>query len=139
MSQKRNFRNWLIIILLCQVGFWGLAICKLVEIIFFENEKDMISHPVGSGFIYVFGVSFVFSLIVLVPFQVLIVERKDRKNRPKEKMRFADLLLLPFGAANPNAELPKWIAIPIKLLLFLLLAAILIPLIIAGIVKLFSG
>ncbi|MGA1979001.1 MAG: hypothetical protein ABSG99_00325 [Sedimentisphaerales bacterium] len=59
--------------------------------------------------------------IVLFPIEIFVFERKRRKGLSLPKLTIKDLIGLPFGAANPNAEIPMWIKIPVLSFLFLLL------------------
>ena len=66
--------------------------------------------------------------MVLTPIQVLYFDRKARKGRPLQKMKMSDVIGLPFGIANPDAEVPKWIKIPVLLIMYMLLTFLLLGL-----------
>jgi hypothetical protein len=57
-------------------------------------------------------------LLVLFPIQVLYFDRKERKNKPPELVTLDDVAGLHSGEFNPNAQLPKWISIPVKIVLW---------------------
>ena len=57
---------------------------------------------------------------VIASYEILVSERKERKGQALPKLTIGDLIGLPFGAANPNDEIPKWIKVPILSILFLL-------------------
>ena len=109
----------------------GLGLCKLVELLFFENGRDMMQHPWWSSAIYVLAAIFVMTLLVAVPIEILVVGKMARRKNPPDKLTLADIAGIPFGAYNPNAEVPKWIAYPVLALFWLLLGALALGMVLA--------
>ena len=105
--------------------------CKLVELLFFENTREMMRHPWWSYAIYVLAAVFTGTLLVAVPIEVLVVGKMARRKKPPEKLTPADVAGIPFGAYNPNAEVPKWIAYPVLALFWLLIAALALGMVMA--------
>ncbi len=71
-----------------------------------------------------------------------LIQRKERKGKKLKKFAFDDLIGLPFGAANPDAEVSRWIKYPILIFLFLLigiLAIAVLGLSITYLIKLFQA
>lgn len=95
-------------------GSCGMLVCYFIgKILGIELSSDSPS-PLFFAVLF-FSTIMIIGLLVLLPIQVLYFERKARKNKPPEKMTVGDVISLPFGASNPNAELPKWISIPVKI------------------------
>lgn len=126
MSKESNRTHRLIIILLLSFSFLGLALCRIIELRFLGSEQQIMKHPFWSKVMIFFVIVWCVSLAVLVPIQILVCERKERKGQPLAKLTIKDLIGLPFHAANPNAEVPKWIKIPVLSFLFLLLSILVI-------------
>lgn len=130
MSDSSSSRTrWLIYGFAIVLSFLGLGSCKLVELLMFDNGRDMMRHPLWSWMIYVFTAVFVTTLLVAVPVEILVVGKKARRKKPPEKLTLADIAGIPFGAYNPNAEVSKWIAYPILALFWFLLATLALGLI----------
>jgi uncharacterized membrane protein len=121
MSRDSNRTHWLIITFLLLFSFLGLVLCRIIELFFLGGERQIMKHPFWSKAVIVFGIVWCVSLAVLVPIQILVFDRKERRDRTLQKLTIRDLFCLPFGAANPNAKIPKWIKIPVLSILFLLL------------------
>jgi ethanolamine transporter EutH len=98
--------------------------CKLIEVFFFENARDMMQHPTWRAVVMGCGLVFTFTLVILIPIQILIVERRDRRKLPRQKLTFLDLIGIPFGVANPDAEIPKWISYPVLGIFWLLIIVV---------------
>lgn len=131
--ENKNLKRWFIIAKLIGLGFVGLLLSEVVEKLFYSSEKEMMQNPYWATLVYISAFLFIFSLMVLVPIQILGFERKQRKNQPVEKVTVSDLLGLPFGAFNPDAELPKWIGIPV-LVIFWIIGIVFGLIIVAGII-----
>ena len=110
------------------IGFFGLFACRLFEILFYENEREMGENPFWFSAIIVFLILFVVPLIVFLPIQILNIERKGRRAMPPDKQTTSDVIGIPFGAFNPNASVPKWISFPILALFWILLVALVLGL-----------
>ncbi|MGD9613627.1 MAG: hypothetical protein AB7V22_12090 [Kiritimatiellia bacterium] len=103
----------------------------MVELLFFENGRDMMQHPIWASAIYVFSAVFAITLLMAVPIEILVVGRMARRNKPPDKLTLADIAGIPLGAYNPNAEVPKWIAYPILALFWFLLALLALGMVLA--------
>ena len=95
-------------------------------------------HSFWSTIVYAFLFMFFIALMVFVPIQILYFGRKERSDRPLQKMTIGDVIGLPFGASNPDAEVPKWIRIPVLSVMYILLAILLIGLLMGLIAFLFK-
>ena len=58
---------------------------------------------------------------VVLPIEIFVFDRKERKGQTLQKLTLKDLIFLPFGGSNPNAKIPRWISVPFLFILFLLL------------------
>jgi hypothetical protein len=121
MSKESNRTHRLIIIFLLSFSFLGLVLCRIIELLFLGGGQQIMKHPFWSKVMIFFVIVWCVSLGVLFPIQILIFERKRRKGQSFPKLTIKDLIGLPFGAANPNAEIPTWIKIPVLSFLFLVL------------------
>ena len=107
---------------LMTVGFFGLLFSSIIDCLFFKGNAA--ARPKSLTGMYIFFVFVdIFTLLVLVPVQILYFRRKNRNDAELPKATFKDLLCLPFGACEPDAKLPKWIALPV-LGFFWVLAAV---------------
>ncbi len=124
--EKRNRLHWIIIISMANAGILGLFLTRVFSWVFSVELQDNL-------ILFIFMIAsmalFLGGLMFFLPVQVLYFERKARRNKPLMKMSGGDLVGLPFGAYNPEAEVPKWISIPVKLLLWLLVGIIALMLI----------
>lgn len=118
MLHERYRTRWLYLGAMLFSSFVGLGACKLIEGMFFKAGQGMIEHPIWSVVIMTLGLGFAFTLVVLVPVQILIVERSERRELPRENLTLTDVVGLPVGATNPNAQIPKWISYPILVVLW---------------------
>lgn len=119
----RNKLHWKIIAFVLVISFVGLALCSGLEPYRFGEENDS-KMPLPYIFLFFFSGLWIFGLIVLVPVQILYFERRARKDNPKIKMTFSDLIGLPFGVSNPDATVPRWISIPVLGFFWLLMGLI---------------
>ena len=107
-------------------GIFGLILTKVFSWLLRVEPQDNL-------FLFIYMIAsmalFLGGLMFFLPVQVLYFERKARRNKPLMKMTGGDLVGLPFGACNPEAEVLKWISIPVKLLLWLLVGIIALMLI----------
>ena len=120
----------------------GMALCGAVRFLFYDNNKTMMENPFWFVVTIAVTVIFIFALVVLFPVEVFIFGRKERKNRTLKKLTFADLFLLPFGAANPDAQVPRLIKYPLLAFLFLLIGIftlICLAILISSLAKHFLG
>lgn len=109
------------IALLFTIGFLGLFVCFAVERVFFSG--DDVKIPLGFRCVeIVIGGIWFFTLMVIVPVQILYFHRKNRDNASLEKVKIRDFAGVLFGACNPDAKLPKWVSVPILVFLWLLAA-----------------
>lgn len=123
MASANHIRRLAIIGL--SLGLIGLAFCEIVQWLFFENERQMMQDPFWSKTIIGFGAIFLLS-VMLVPIQVLILERRERRQQPLPKMTIADAIgVLLGGPFTREARVPNWIRIPVLAVLFLLLGVFL--------------
>lgn len=99
------------------VGYVGLFLCFLVERFFLREINT--GSPIHILQL-TFGAFWIVGLIALVTLQFRHC-RKERMNQPPQKMTSSDVLGLLSGTYNPNAELPKWIALPIKVFAWLVI------------------
>ena len=100
----------------------GLAFCAIVDFFFLKGKHQLMAHPFWSKVaIILLGGYFVF-WFVLFPIEIFVFSRKERKGQALPKLTVKDVICLPFGVTNPNAEIPKWIKVPILSILFLLLS-----------------
>ena len=99
----------------------GMVLCGAVRFLFYDSNKAMMENPFWFAVSIAFGAIFMFALVVLVPIETFVFGRKERKHRTLKKLTFGDLLALPFGGSNPDAEVPRWIKYPLLALLFLLI------------------
>jgi len=113
MSKESNRTHWRVIAFLLSFSFLGGVLCKIIELIISGSDLSKVTM--------VFVVIWCVSLAVLVPIQILVFDREERKGQMLQKLTIKDLIGLPFNAANPNAKIPKWIKIPVLSILFLLL------------------
>lgn len=124
MASANHIRRLAIIGL--SLGLIGLAFCEIVQWLFFENERQMMQDPFWSKTIIGFGAIFLLS-VMLVPIQVLILERRERRQQPLPKMTIADAIgVLLGGSFTREARVPNWIRIPVLAVLFLLLGVFLL-------------
>ena len=138
MQSDRQTLRWIIISSLISFSFLGLAFTKAIDWLFFENTRQMMQHSLWSTIVYAFSFLFFIALMVFVPIQILYFGRKERSDRPLKKMTIGDVMGLPFGASNPDAEVPKWIKIPILSVMYILLAILLLGLLMGLIAFLFK-
>jgi branched-subunit amino acid ABC-type transport system permease component len=103
-----------------------MALCAIIDFIFFRGGQRMVEHPFWSKVLIVACAGFFVLLAVVVPVQILVFERRERKGQQLAKLTIKDLIGLPFGAANSNAEIPKWVKIPVLSFLFFLLGVFVI-------------
>ncbi|MFZ5832113.1 MAG: hypothetical protein ACOY3P_18680 [Planctomycetota bacterium] len=89
----------------------------------------MMQHPLWSVVVLVFASVFTFTLVVLFPVQILLVERGGRRKGRREKLTVADIVGLPFGAFNPDAAIPRWISYPILAVFWALVVLIAVGLV----------
>ena len=129
MQNNRYKLRWFIIASLISASFLGLVFTRVIGLLFFENDNQIMQHPFWSIIVYVFSFLFIISLMVFVPIQIVYFERKERGDRPLQKMTLRDIIGLPFGVFNPDAKVPKWIKIPILSVMCILLAILLLGLI----------
>ena len=123
--------RWLIYGSAIVLSFLGLGLCKLVELLVFENGREMMRNPIWASAIYAVSAVFAITLLIAVPIEILVVERKTRRKKPPDKLTLADIAGIPLGAYNPNAEVPKWIAYPTLALFWFLLAALALGMVLA--------
>lgn len=135
---RQHTLRWAIISGLISFSFLGLAFTKIVEWLFFENGRQIMRHPFWATIVYVFSFLFIISLMVFVPIQILYFGRKERGDKPLPKMTVGNVIGLPFGAFDPDAEVPKWIKIPILSVTYILLAILLLGLLLGLIAFLFK-
>lgn len=138
MQSDRHTLRWIIISSLISFSFLVLAFTKAIDWLFFENTRQMMQHPFWSTIVYAFSFLFFIALMVFVPIQILYFGRKERSDRPLQKMTVADVIGLPFGASNPDAEVPKWIKIPVLSVMYILSAILLLGLLMGLIAFLFK-
>lgn len=116
-SKEKKQSLWLVIAVMQVFSYCGLLVCyligKILGVEINSNSPSLLFFAV-----LFFSGMMIIGLLVLLPIQVLYFERKARKNKPPEKMTAGDVIGLPFGAFNPNAQLPKWISIPVKVILW---------------------
>ena len=143
MSSDHNKRiRFFIIIFLINISFLGMALCASVQFLFYDDNREMMNNSFWPAFIIVAISIFMFALLVLFPVEIFIFSRKKRKGEKLLKITFGDLLGLPFGVANPDAEVSPWIKYPVLFFLFLLLgifAIAVLGLSITYLIKLFQG
>ena len=138
MQSDRHTLRWIIISILISFSFLGLVFTKAIDWLFFENTRQMMQHSFWSTIVYAFSFLFFIALMVFVPIQILYFGRKERSVSPLQKMAIGDVMGLPFGASNPDAEVPKWIKIPILSVMYILLAILLLGLLMGLIAFLFK-
>jgi hypothetical protein len=114
MSKESNRTQWKVIAFVLSFSFIGAIICRIIEIIVSKSYLSKVTM--------VFVVIWCVTLAVFVPIQIMVFDRKERKGQTLEKLTIKNLIGLPFGTANPNAKISKWITIPVLSLLFLLLS-----------------
>lgn len=114
VSNIKNQSLWFAITIMQVFSSCGLLVCYLAgKVLGIDISSD---SPSLLFFAMLFFLAImIIGLLILLPIQILYFERKARKNKPPEKMTLGDLTGLPFGAFNPNAQLPKWISIPAKI------------------------
>jgi len=121
MSQENRISHVFVLLFIHSFLLFGIALCAVINFLFFKDGQPITKHPFWSKVVIAFvGGYFVF-WIVLFPIEIFVFERKRRKGLSLPKLTIKDLIGLPFGAANPNAEIPMWIKIPVLSFLFLLL------------------
>lgn len=121
MSKDSSRSHLFIIAFIHSFLLLGMALCGIIELFFLEGKRQLIKHPFWSKVMIAFiGGYFVF-WIVLFPIEIFVFERRRRKDQSLPKLTIKDLIGLPFGAANTNAKIPRWIKIPVLSILFLLL------------------
>lgn len=92
----------------------GLFVCRIIErSLGIENSHDR-PFPLFITIVF-FSVIWLVGLLVLVP---LCLGHNERKSNVPEKITLRDVAGLPFGVFNPHTELPKWISIPVKIILW---------------------
>ena len=102
------------------VSFVGLLVCALIDKLYYGNERNLSDSPFWFSLTVFLGVIFAVSSIGGMV-AIVIIKSIERRGIPKEerqRITISDLAGLPFGAANPDAELPKWISIPIVAILW---------------------
>ncbi|MCX5634837.1 MAG: hypothetical protein NTW55_03200, partial [Planctomycetota bacterium] len=92
-----------IIMFLINISWLGLALCGSVRFFYYDNNKEMMDNSFWYVFTIVSLSIFTFVLFVLVPIEILILGRKERKGEKLKKLTLVDLLGLPFGFFNPEA------------------------------------
>lgn len=115
MSQERNMVHWRIIRTILGVGFFGLLICSILEKIFLGDSNNT-EFTVLRILLYIFSGVWILGLLILTPIQILYFQRKERQNQVLETVTAKDLAGLADGTYNPDAELPKWISVPVKII-----------------------
>lgn len=121
MSKNSRMFHAFVIIFINTFFLLGIALCAVVDIFFLGGGRQLMKHPFWSKVtIALIGGYFVFCF-VLFPIEVFVFDRKERKGQALPKLTIKDLIGLPFGAANPDVEIPKWIKIPVLSILFLFL------------------
>ncbi|MFA5239011.1 MAG: hypothetical protein WC476_04785 [Phycisphaerae bacterium] len=126
MSEDNNGSRWLVISFLYSFCLLGMALCGVVGLLFFRGEQRIMEHPFWSKVLFVVGGGFLVLLLVVIPVQIFIFDRKERDSQSLAKLTIKDLIGLPFGVCNPNAKIPKWIKIPVLAILFSLLGILVI-------------
>ncbi|MBN2019937.1 MAG: hypothetical protein JW749_06910 [Sedimentisphaerales bacterium] len=121
MSKDSRISHLYIIAFVHSFLLLGMALCGIVEFCFLEGKNQLLNHPFWSKVFIAFLGGYMVLLVVVVPIEIFVFGRKERKGQALPKFTIKDLICLPFGAANPNAEIPKWIKVPVLSILFLLL------------------
>ncbi|MBN1391460.1 MAG: hypothetical protein JW947_01505 [Sedimentisphaerales bacterium] len=121
MSKESNRTHWLVILFLSSFFMLAMALCAIIDFLFFRGGQRIIEYPFWSKVLITVGAGFIVLLAVVVPIQILVFDRKEIKGQPLAPLTIQDVTGLPFNRANPNAKIPKWIKIPILSFLFLVL------------------
>ena len=121
MFDRKNGFHPKTISLLLAVSFIGMFFCFLV---FGKNyfEMSRIGRILSAFFMSVWS----FTLMLIVPVQILYFRRKNRDDSSLQKATAGDYLGLFFGAFNPDAKLSKWISIPVLGFFWLLIGIVLL-------------
>lgn len=126
MSKDSSRSHLFIIAFVHLLLLLGMVLCGVVELFFLEGEQQLMKHPFWSKVTIALAVGLFVFWIVLFPIEIFVFERRKRKSQSLPKLTIKDLFGLPFGAANANAKIPKWIKIPVLSILFLLLGILVI-------------
>jgi hypothetical protein len=97
------------------------------------------NHPFWSKVAIVFLGGYMVLMFVLLPIEIFVFNRREIKGQVLSKFTLKDLILLPFGASNPNAQIPGWIKVPILSILFLLIGILVFFLVMLFITYLIAG
>lgn len=116
--------NPIILYILLTFGSVGLLVCFLA----FGGENLSEMPLIGKTLTLFFTSIFVFTLIVLVPVQILYFDIKNRDNSTLRKAVFKDYIAMLFGVCDADVKAPKWITYPLLIVLWLLIAIMVIVL-----------
>jgi hypothetical protein len=117
----------------------GLALCGIVELFFLKGKNQIMNHPFWSKVTIIFLGGYMVLMVVLFPIEIFVFNRKERKGQVLPKFTLKDLILLPFGASNPNAQIPGWIKVPVLSILFLLIGILVFFLVMIFITHFIAG
>jgi hypothetical protein len=121
MSKEGRISHSFVILFIHSFLLFGIALCAIINFLFFQDEQPMIKHLFSSKVMIAFISGYFVFWMVLFPIEIFVFDRIRSKSQLFPKLTIKDLIGLPFGTANPDANIPKWIKIPVLSILFLLL------------------
>ena len=116
---RKNGFHPIFVAFLMGFSFLGLLCSALIEYFFFK-KNDVNTPNVLFAIQIFFGFIWCFTLMLIIPVQILYYRRKNRVDDLMPKATIKDALGLAVGVFEPDAKLPKWIAFPILAFLWLL-------------------
>jgi hypothetical protein len=123
-----------LIILLMILSIGGLLFCRLVDVIFFHNGSHLDQTTIGLWILRCFGIIFGFTVLILVPLEIVInrpVVKEVRKLWAEGEIDPKELSpLRQFLFYSNYANVPKWVYLPFVILAYILAGFLAIGLVI---------